>query len=407
MKREDSWPLVDVGGEKNNKEVSSTSQAEPSDDSYSIEQFAAYNQLVASLYGCLQNNRGFEPFFLAFREHFRNLHCAILGLTKQPIRMIYGWTYGYPEGFEQLFVNSDLPAQDAALKHFSSLPVRHFDSLCGCDPEVDLASLLTEATREWVEAVGLGDSAGMLVSESEDMRVVFLANRHKSEGPYTRRELQQLNLLAPHIENAVRLYTRLYNAREDNESLVAALDHIKKPMIVFNEMAQVVKCNDAAEALLKSHPSLAVSDNEEPRLQGTSRRFNRDLDRAIMTAIINARKGNQESTVVVNEYAGDRIALCITPLSDSRSNTHGALAEMFSTSVDVSVDEKKLHALFECTDTEARIAVHLMQGNDAKAIAELEQISVHTVRQHIKSLLAKNGFHRQVELVAALVRALV
>ena len=406
MKKEDSWPPMEVSGNENNREASSEQQGSATADSFSAEQFQAYSHLLGTLYGCLQTNQGFEPFFLAFREQFRNLQCAILGLTKQPIRMIYGWTHGYPEGFEQLFINSDLPAQDAALKHFSALPVRHFDSLCGCDPDVELSSLLTDATREWVEAAGLGDSAGMLVSESEDMRVVFLANRHKDEGLYTRQELEQLNLLAPHIENAVRLYTRLYNAREDNESLVAALDHVKKPMIVFNEMAQVVKCNEAAEALLRSHPGLAVSDTDEPRLQGTSRRFNRELDRAIITAIINARKGNQESTVVVNEYAGDRVALCITPLTDSRSNSHGALAELFSTSLNVSVDQKKLHALFECTDTEARIAVHLMQGHDARTIAELERLSLHTVRQHIKSLLSKNGFHRQVELVAALIRAL-
>lgn len=37
---------------------------------------------------------------------------------------------------------------------------------------------------------------------------------------------------------------------------------------------------------------------------------------------------------------------------------------------------------------------------------EEKQISVHTVRQYIKNLLAKNGYRKQTELVAMLVRAL-
>lgn len=374
-------------------------------DAISVEQFQAYDHLVATLYGCLHSNRGFDTFFLAFQAQFRNLQCAILGLSKHPTRMLYGWTHGYPPGFEQLFINSDLPEQDAALRHFSNLPPRQFDSLVGCDPNVYIGDLLTDATRAWVEAVGLGDSAGMLVSDADDSCVVFLANRHRDEGPYTRQELRQLNLLAAHIANAVRLYTKLYHAREDNESLVAALDHVSRPMIVFNEMAQVVKCNEAAESLLDTHPGLSVSSEEDPRLQSPFRRFNQKLNDAIITSIINARRGIRESIVLLHEYEGDCITLCITPLADDNAGSHGALAELYSKRLDVPVDRKKLRALFNCTETESRVAVNLMHGLDAREIAEREGITLNTARQHIKSLLTKNGFRRQAELVAALVRA--
>jgi len=375
-------------------------------DAVNVEQFKAYDHLVATLYGCLHSNCGFEAFFLAFQTHFRNLQCAILGLSKRPTRMIYGWTHGYPPGFEQMFINSDLPEQDAALRHFSNLPPRQFDSLVGCDPNVYIGDLLTDATRAWVEAVGLGDSAGMLVSDADDTCVVFLANRHRDEGPYTRQELQQLNMLAAHIENAVRLYTKLYHAREDNESLSAALDHISRPMIVFNELAQVVKCNEAAEMLLDTHPGLSVSDEDDPRLYTPFRRFNQQLNDAILTSIMNARYGIHDSIVLLHEYQGECVTLCITPLSDASAGAHGALAELYSKRLDVPVDHKKLRALFNCTETESRVAVKLMHGQDARAIAEGEGITLNTARQHIKSLLTKNGFRRQAELVAALVRAL-
>ncbi len=386
---------------------SATDAPDTDNDTLSLDQFREYNELVATLYGCLHSNHGFDAFFEAFREHFRCLQGGILGLTKAPIRMIYGWTFGYPEGFEQWFINSDLPEQDAALQRFSHQPPRQFGSLLECDPEADIFDLLTDATRQWVEAVGLGDSAGMLVADKGDTRIVFLANRLRAEGCYTEVEVMQMNMLAPHIENAINLYLKLYHASADNESLVSALDHVSKPMIVFNEMAQVVKCNSAADALLAEHPELFVSEQDEaPRLKSRMRRFSRELDDAILTSIINSRKGIPDSITLISQYDNERIAVCITPLTDQQSKAHGALAELYTRRGDQPIDRNKLRALFECTEAESLVAEQLMAGKTAAEIAEHQQLSLHTIRQYIKNLLAKNGFRRQSELVGALIRAL-
>ena len=178
-------------------------------------------------------------------------------------------------------------------------------------------------------------------------------------------------------------------------------------MIVFNEMAQVVKCNQAADALLKSHPGLFVSENQQdPRLRSRQRQFNQEIDDAIITSIINARKGIRDCITLISQHDNERIALCVTPLSDRDANVHGALAELYSRRHGQTVDRERLRALFECTDAESRVAEQLMLGRSANDIAQVQQLSLHTVRKYIKSLLAKNGYHRQAELVAALIRAL-
>lgn len=376
------------------------------DTAIDIQDFAGYNQLIITLYRCLNSNQGFQPFFEEFQKQFRCLQGGILGLTHRPIRMIFGWTFGYPEGFEQWFLNSDLPQQDAALLHFSALPPRQFDSLTGCNPEVDILDLVGEKTRAWAEQAGLGDSAGMLVSRSDDSQVVFLANRHRSEGHYTQKELLQMNLLAPHLENAVSLFQTLYQSRTENETLTMALDHVSKPMIVFNELAQVVQCNSAAEAIVVTHPKLFVSGNGESRLRSRSAEFNRKLNDAILTSIFNARHGIQEVITLFDQAGDERIAVCITPLANEQSGSFGALGEIIAFQTSSPPDLDKLTQLFDCTQAEARTASHLMQGLTADEIAREENLSIHTVREYIKSLLAKNGYRRQAELVGALVRAL-
>ncbi len=382
------------------------------DASVGMAEFAGYNELVATLYRCLNTNQGFQPFFDEFQRRFRCLQGGILGIADHPTRMVYAWTFGYPEGFEQWFLNSDMARTDEAIRHFSALPPRQFDALTGCDPSVDILDLMGPETREWVARAGLGDSAGMLVSRGESSRVVFLANRHRDEGNYTTAELMQMNLLAPHIETAVGLFHKIYQSRTENETLSMALDRISKPMVVFNELARVVHCNAAADATLASHPGLYVTDDSESRLQSRNPGFNRKLNDAILTAVFNARDGVQDTITLFDRVGNERMAVCITPLSMTSSATglpsgkFGALAELITFGAASSPDLAKLGDLFNCTNAEARTAGHLMQGLSIGEIAEMECLSVHTVRDYVKSLLAKNGYRRQAELVGALVRVL-
>ncbi|MFL1407149.1 helix-turn-helix transcriptional regulator [Marinobacter sp. M1N3S26] len=378
----------------------------PDDSAISERDFIGYSQLVASLYRCLNDNSGFQPFFDAFQSHFRCLQGGILGLTLAPIRMMYGWTFGYPEGFEQWFINSDLPRQDEALKTFAALPPRHFDSLVGGDASVDILDLLTEDTRAWAAEAGLGDSAGMLVTRGRDAQIVFLANRHRSEGPYSRQEILQMNLLAPHIENAINLHHKLYHSRADNRSLSAALDLVGKPMLVFNELAQVAQLNASAREVLRDHPRLFVTDGPAPVLRSRHAGFNEELMAAIATSVFNARLNVHDTVTLVDGSGDERLALCFTPLQDDGGHGQGALAELICFSSSRDVDEDRLRALFDCTVAESRTAALLMRGLTSDQIAGAEALSIHTVRQYIKSLLSKNGYRRQAELVAALVRAL-
>lgn len=62
------------------------------------EGLQAYNNLVSILYRCLHDSGGFAPFSVAFREHFKALQGGILGVSQAPQRLIYGWTFGCPEG---------------------------------------------------------------------------------------------------------------------------------------------------------------------------------------------------------------------------------------------------------------------------------------------------------------------
>ncbi|MEQ3722688.1 helix-turn-helix transcriptional regulator [Alcanivorax sp.] len=378
--------------------------SDPQAPTLSHDELHRFNQLVATLYSCLHSSQGFQPFFDAFQAHFNALQGGILGLSSSPRRMIYGWTFGYPEGFEEWYINSDLPERDEALARYEALPPRQFDSFLRGDARNTILDMLSAESRAWAEAVGMGDSAGMLVSRQNDCNVVFLANRHEDFGPYTDHDILQMNLLAPHVENAVSLHFKLYQSRSNNESLALALNHVNKPMVVFNALATIAQANNNALDLLAHSDTLSISDNQ--RLQCKDARLNRKLSDAISTCLIHSQKGTPATQTLFVDNCHERIAICLTPLIAEKKEHNGVLAELFRYDSAMEPDIGKLQSLFQCTPAEAGIAAELIHGLNATEIADKNGISVHTARQHIKNLLAKNGYRKQTELVAMLVRAL-
>jgi len=364
----------------------------------------AYNQLISTLYRCLHDNAGFQPFFDAFQQHFKALQGGIMGVTANPQRVLYAWTFGYPEGFEEWFINSDLPERDEALTRYVQLPPRQFDSFLHGDSSRTILDILGPESRAWAETVGMGDSAGMLVTLESDTRVVFMANRHRDFGPYTDDEILQMNLLAPHIENAVALHLKLYQSSSDNENLAMALNHVNKPLMVFNALGNIAQANNAARGLLDNTGNLFIGDDQ--RLHSSDKRLTRKLQDAITTCIVHSHKGNLASRTLFIRNGDERLSVCLTPLVTESPENNGVLAELFSFDSNLTPDLDRLQSLFQCTPAEAAVAVELIRGLSASDIAEEKQISIHTARQHIKNLLAKNGYHKQTELVSMLVRAL-
>ncbi|MHA7811140.1 MAG: helix-turn-helix transcriptional regulator [Marinobacter adhaerens] len=149
-----------------------------------------------------------------------------------------------------------------------------------------------------------------------------------------------------------------------------------------------------------------MSINDSGRLQSTDRQMTRKLQDAITTCIVLSHKGILSSQTVFTSRGQEPIAVCLTPLIADSAENNGVLAELFSFDPSLEPDQERLQTLFHCTPTEAAVAGLLAQGLSASDVAERKQISIHTARQHIKSLLAKNGYRKQTELVSMLVRAL-
>lgn len=71
----------------------------------------------------------------------------------------------------------------------------------------------------------------------------------------------------------------------------------------------------------------------------------------------------------------------------------------------VVVPEQRLRDLFGLSRVEARLALQLLNGHDAKTAAKGLGLSYNTVRAHLVRMMAKTGTNRQAELIRIMMRS--
>ena len=81
---------------------------------------------------------------------------------------------------------------------------------------------------------------------------------HQGLRPVSEAELALLGALVPHLQTAVRLQQRITGLETRLEYASAALDGLRRPLIVTDSSGRIVHMNRRAEALLKSNGGLSA-----------------------------------------------------------------------------------------------------------------------------------------------------
>lgn len=203
-------------------------------------------------------------------------------------------------------------------------------------------------------------------------------------------------------------------AQESFDVAKAIADLLRLPMVVVDANGVLHFCNDAGERML--------ADGRFAMLRKRRIRCpNADVDRRLHALIreapasedadgCSARHDPAARTSVLrvrDSTSAQWTTLYVRPLGDrgpSRGVDASALVSLvfdFS-SVSGEPDTSILERSFEFTRTESRVASLLLAGASPARIAKALDVSVATVRTHLKAIFRKTGSRRQSEVVAKL-----
>lgn len=243
------------------------------------------------------------------------------------------------------------------------------------------------------------------LARNEDMLIGLAVGRSQSEGHISREQRAVFTSIAPHVRAAVRMQMALEN--EGAALLTGAMEAMSTPAFVCDRTGRVQAMTPSAEAMVANGRKLQLQSgklsaglaadsaslkNAIDLAAGESPRLSARLPRTVIV-----RSGERDASPLVLDVIAlpaRALEFCFAPrvLVVVHGSQGGADARRRTV----------LKSVYGLTAAETEVALQLAQGSATEAIAANRVVAVDTVRAQIKSILAKLGLSRQIELVARL-----
>ena len=264
----------------------------------------------------------------------------------------------------------------------------------------------TEMYNDLLRPQGLLDGSAALLLREPDHLVIWNVLQPAGVEPMGEPEENLLRLLAPHLQRAVQLMLRMDVLKARTGAAEEALDRLPIGVILVDATGRPLRLNRTAEAILAGGDGLQV---RRDGLAAARTDETRALQRLIaVAAATGSGRGLAPGGALALSRPSGRLPLSVL-VAPCRSETlaHGrdrpaCVVFVSDPMLEVATPADLLRHLYGLTRAEARLAALLLQGQDLpEAGAELG-VSLHTVRAHLKAVLAKTGAGRQAELVRIL-----
>lgn len=234
-----------------------------------------------------------------------------------------------------------------------------------------------------------------------------VACRAPRKGAFGQANLTALQLLLPHLRNALRLGQRLRRAESDAWHRDTALDRLDIGVVVLDRRRRPLLVNARARALAGLNDGLRLT---QERFAAADAAANRELQGALDSASDTDEIASSNLCVRVNRPSGrPPFLLRAVPIDDdgelSAEYPRGAVLVFIDTVETDRLQPATLRRWFRLSAREAELATLLVDGHSLAECASAMRVSIETVRTHLDGLFAKTRTRRQVELVSALLRA--
>ena len=261
----------------------------------------------------------------------------------------------------------------------------------------------------YLQPIDLFRILGVDTAEPGGMLARLRFSRRESEPRFQDRERQLLEQIAPHLRQAIEIYTRLNRMTSERDLYAGAVNQLSVATIILDQQGQLLNSNGLARALLEERDGLGQRDQ---RLHLEKRELNRALQEAL-EAIVRARQGGETSVVkalrVPRSSGRSDLGLVIRPVPTSEwsEGPSSPCAAVFISDPDLrdSASQQGLAELFGLTPAEANLALLLARGLSLAEASDTQSISQHTARAQLKSIFAKTGVSRQAELVRLILKS--
>ncbi|MEO4001633.1 helix-turn-helix transcriptional regulator [Mesorhizobium sp. CAU 1732] len=262
----------------------------------------------------------------------------------------------------------------------------------------------TEFYTDWAKPFGTGDGLFASLTKSDGGLNWFCCNAPLRDEPFaTPERMRLLQLLVPHLQQALAAQHRLADAANVTHRALDAYEHMRHGVAWVSPGGKLMHGNSAALDLFRSGSGLSLAADGQLRAGGDE--VNASLRRLIGLAASGDGDGIKSAGFlsVRRSHGGSPLAVHVLPVSAEAHCMDGHVPGALLIVVDV--DERGesrpeiLQDLFGLTRSEAMVATAMLSHGSLEAIAVELGVSLATVRTHLHRVYSKVGVNRQSDLV--------
>ncbi|WP_159727384.1 helix-turn-helix transcriptional regulator [Methylosinus sp. Ce-a6] len=307
------------------------------------------------------------------------------------------------EKWQHLDIRARCAAENSMLAQLDVVTDRHLVSPREIEEHPFYTQFLASNGLRWLASAKLSPDPQILVWVS--------IQRARTKDPFADAELETLARLARHVEQALRLSVKLFDAELSKLGLVDALARVGVGVFALDSVGRIVFTNPAASLLLGDGLVLANG-----RLSASAAEDRRALDSAIRRMVRGAPEdvGSAPKPLMIGRERSARpLAVYLLPIAENGAELRNlapflmrtrAIALVIDPHSGAMADPALLRDMLGLTLGEARLAALIGTGLPPKGAAEKLGIAESTARAVLKSVFAKTGVSRQSELTALLAR---
>jgi DNA-binding CsgD family transcriptional regulator len=242
------------------------------------------------------------------------------------------------------------------------------------------------------------------LEREEDMLIGLAVVRSQREGHISNEQRAVFTSMAPHVRAAVRMQMALEN--EGAALLTGAMEAMSTPAFVCDRTGRVQAMTPSAEAMVASGRNLQLQSGRLAAVLAADSASLRDaIDLAVGEAANLSTRLPRTVIVRPGERGASPLVLDVIALPARALEFRFAPGVLIVVHGTRGADTRRrtvLKTYYGLTAAETEVALQLAQGSATEVIAAMRGVAVDTVRAQIKSILAKFGLGRQIELVARL-----
>lgn len=250
--------------------------------------------------------------------------------------------------------------------------------------------------REMCDAHDIFDGCQTKLLEGRDHFIGLALNRSRKDGKTDADTRALFAAIAPHVQHAVKMQIALEN--RGVALMNEAMEYVGLPIFICDHMGSVKGMTQEAEALL----SLGCFRLVEGRLGVAHPGDNA----ALLQTIGRLHREGQRFATVMLRGDGQKmpriVDICKLPVQSLLNFSSQLLVIVRSGRRWHDAAPGILRAVFKLSAAETDIALALASGSSREEIAAARKTSIQTVKAQLKSVFAKLGVVREVELVAML-----